>query len=202
VLLRYSIGARKMVNFKKNVTTEYWDEGLFDCEATREGARMMDELARRYQGLHLREDQEPISIQDSEDEYPIEVIGSGQTRVVIYMPDEWYTGTGDCIAKIQWDPHHRQNSREIDIWDNANGRMAGLLAPILDWSEMDQWLIMPEAETYRSLNAKEAGDIVRSLESKLKDMGVRTTDIRRGNIGRIEGRDVVIDYGSMKPEQW
>jgi len=187
-----------MVEFKKNVTTEYWDESLFDCEATREGARMMDEISRRYQGHRTRPDEEPLVIQDTEDQYPVEIINTGKTRVVIDMPDEWHTGTTDCIAKIQWDPHYHQTSREINVWENASGRVGALLAPILDSSDMAQWIIMPRAEFYTSLTPKEIGDIVRELKGKLRELLPKATDIRRGNVGRIEGRDVVIDYGTLK----
>jgi len=187
-----------MVDFKRNVTTEYWDETLFDCEATRTGERQMNELARRYQARRLRPDEEPLEIQKTEEQYGAEVLGSGQSRVVIDMPDKWHSGTSDCIAKIQWSPVYQQTAQEIDVWQNANGRVGALLAPLLDWSEMKQWAIMPRAELYTSLSAKVTGDIVRELRNELRNLRVQTTDLRRENVGRVEGRDVVIDYRGLK----
>jgi hypothetical protein len=187
-----------MVDFEMNVTREAWDERLFNCEATREGARMMDEIARRYQGEMLRPDEEILTIQETEEQYPVDIIGTGKTRVVIDMPDSWHTGTTDCIAKIQWDPHYHQTSGEIGIWENANGSTAALLAPILDHSEMRQWLIMPRAERYTDITIKEAGRISDKLRDLLRDQGYQASDIRRANVGRIEGRDVVIDYGNLR----
>lgn len=187
-----------MVDFKQNVTTEYWDETLFDCEATREGAREMNEIARRYQARRLRPDEEPLVIHDTEEEYGAEIISSGDARVVVDMPEHWHTGDGNCIAKIQWDPNYQQTANEIHIWNNANGRVGGLLAPVLDHSEMSQWLIMPEAELHTGLTSKELGDMVRKLRKELRNLGVKVQDVRRANVGRVEGRDVVIDYGVMQ----
>jgi len=187
-----------MVDFDINVTQEYWEEDQFDCEVTREGARRMDEIARRYQGINLRPDEEVLTIDESIEEYDLSYIGSGKTRVVINVPPEWMNGRGDCIAKIQWDPNYHQTAQEIDIWENANGRAAALLAPVVDRSEMKQWLLMPRAERYTGLSVKEAGRISRQLREGLQDEGYQASDIRRANVGRIDGRDVVIDYGSIK----
>jgi len=185
-----------MVDFM-NVTTEAWEESLFDCEATSKGKRQMDEMARRYQAQRLLPDEEPLVIQDTEDEYGVEVIGSGKTRVVIDLPDKWHRGTSDCIAKIQWDPHYHQTSGEITVWENANGRTAALLAPILDHSDMNQWLIMPEATLHTELTVKQTSTISSKLQNKLSDQGYRASDIRAANVGRIMNRDVVIDYGQL-----
>lgn len=188
-----------MVEFETNITTEYWDEDLFDCEATKEGARRMTEIAQRFQGLSQPHfDEEYLTINEAKEEYGLEVISSGQARVVIELPEEWGTGHTDCIAKIQWDPHYQQTHAEIEMWQNVNGRQAALLAPLLDWSVTYEWLIMPRATMYDDLTAKEAGNIVRTLRRKLRDVGLSGTDIRRANVGRIEGRDVVIDYGNLK----
>jgi len=187
-----------MVDFDINVTQDYWEEGLFDCEATREGANKMNEIARRYQAENLRPDEALLTIDDSKEEYGLDVIGTGKTRVVINLPPAWHTGTTDCIAKIQWDPTRHQTAREIDIWENANGRTAALLAPILDRSELKQWLIMPEAEMYTDLTVRESGRIADKLRDKLQDQGYQASDIRRANIGRIDGRDVIIDYGVIR----
>lgn len=188
-----------MVEFETNVTTEYWDEHLFDCGATKTGARKMDEIANRFQGRGMyREDEEYLTIQDAEDEYNLDIIGSGQTRVVINLPDGWSYGDTDCVAKIQWDPNYHQTSAEIHIWENAGGRVGALLAPVLDYSEFKNWLIMPRAEMYTDLTIKETGKIVKKLRRKLRNLDVKSSDIRRANVGRIEGRDVVIDYGNLK----
>ena len=91
-----------------------------------------------------------------------------------------------------------QTANEIDVWENASGRVAALLAPILDFSELKQWLIMPKAERYTGLTIKETSKIVKKLRQWLTESGYKSTDIRRANVGRIEGRDVVIDYGNLK----
>lgn len=187
-----------MVDFNINVTQDYWQEDQFNCQATREGARKMEEIARRYQGERLRPDEDILTIQQSEEEYNLDIIGSGKTRVAINLPESWSTGTTDCIAKIQWDPTRHQTAREIDIWENASGRTAALLAPILDRGEMKQWLIMPRAERYTQLTVREAKRIAKTLRTKLQDQGYRASDIREANIGRIDGRDVVIDYGVVR----
>lgn len=187
-----------MVEFTSNVTTQYWEEDQFDCEATSEGNRKMNEIARRYQGRGMREDEEYLTIQDSEEEYGLDIIGSGKTRVVINMPERWTTGETDCIAKIQWDPTYHQTDKEIWVWENANGKQAALLAPLLDWSEMSNWLMMPKAERYTGISQKEIGRMVRGLRNRLGEVGFRAQDIRRANVGRVDGRDVVIDYGQLE----
>lgn len=193
------LGWLMVVEFETNVTTECWDEHLFNCGANNTGARTMDEIANRFQGRGIyRGDEEYLTIGEAEEEYDLDIIGSGKTRVVIELPDKWSYGDTDCIAKIQWDPHYHQTSAEIHTWENADGRVAALLAPVLDSSEMRNWLIMPKAEMYQDLTIKETGGIVKKLRSELTKLGVKSSDIRRANVGRIAGRDVVIDYGNLK----
>jgi len=187
-----------MVEFEINVTQEYWDEALFDCQATRTGSQKMEEIARRFQGESMRPDEEYLTIDDAEEEYNLDIIGTGKTRVVINLPENWVTGTGDCIAKIQWDPTYHQTAGEIQTWNNASGSTAALLAPVLDHSEYKQWLIMPRAERYTDLSVKETGRISDKLRDGLRDQGYRAQDIRRANVGRVMGRDVVIDYGVLR----
>jgi hypothetical protein len=187
-----------MVNFDSiNVTTEYWDEDLFHCEATDKGGRLMDEMSARLQGIRTGHQKEYMSIREVEDMYGVKIIGEGIARIVIEIPDSWHTGGKDCVAKIQWDEEYQQMASEIEVWKSANGRVAALLAPMLDWSELSFWGIMPKAELHNDIKPNKSRKIVRKIRKGLRDSGATSKDVRRANVGRIEGRDVLIDYADV-----
>lgn len=182
-----------------DITTAPWSEDDFDCSATRTGARQMDEISRKFQGRSVGgKVPEILTIDEAEEEYNLDIIGVGKTRVVIDVEDDWVTGNTDCIAKLQWDSTYHQNSHEIMIWENANGSQAALLTPILDSAESMNWLIMPKVEGFRGMSAKKAGKIVRGIVEKMRKVGFVTQDVRRANVGVLNGRGVVLDYGSVR----
>jgi len=45
-----------------NITTEPWDESLFDCKLNDHGQRKFDVMAWRLQGNKARTPKEPLSI--------------------------------------------------------------------------------------------------------------------------------------------
>lgn len=180
-----------------NITTEPWDERLFDCELTREAQRTLDEIARRVKGRNLQPDVEPLPTNDVEDEYDVEIIGSGHSRIVLELPDSAWKVNGDCVVKVQWTTVYRQTAAEIDVWENAGGRLAALLAPILQRSEYKHWSVMPKATRHGDLKPSERREISRELTAELRSLGYRSGDIRPANIGRINGRDVIIDYADV-----
>lgn len=187
-----------MAKFEESrVVENYWDETLLDCRATVEGRRVMDEISMRLQGLSEAYG-EFLSVNDAEKEYNLDIIDKGSSRIVINPNDGWVSGRTECIAKIQWDETFDQNSSEISKWEEMNGRKAALVAPILDHSKRNFWLIMPKAELTWGIDPDVAKEILNDLSRKMRQVGLTSGDVRRANIGRVEGRDVVIDYADFR----
>lgn len=188
-----------MVEF--NIGEDYWERDMFDCSLNRTGKRQLDELARRLQGEppYTEEDQ-MWSINEGLERMGIESIASGAARVVVELKDSWLSGgtPEDCIAKVQWDRHYRQNFNEVQVWENANGRQASLLLPIIEHEEsVANWILVPRAKTVFDMDPIERRNTVKEIRNKARDAGFKTKDIRGANVGILRGRGVIIDYGVM-----
>lgn len=187
-----------MVEFSSNITTSAWDEALFDCRMTSKGKDLADEINRRF--LEAEEGQsykEELSISKVPQEYGGELLGSGISRMAYDPPEDWTTGSSDCILKIQWDSFGNQNANEIALWQNANGRQAAILNPVLEYGGMRGWLLVPKAESYTNVPIADLKEMVKTLRRTARDVGFVTDDVRMANVGRVEGRDVITDYGTL-----
>lgn len=188
-----------MVDTIFNITHEFWDEDLFDCEATNKGARTMADISEMFRGQEgFGGEIRHMTIDEAFERYDMELVGQGHARLVVVPPDDWVTGSTECIAKLQWSPSSLQNRQEIHIWTNVNGRQAALLAPVLDYDMSGSWLLMPKAETSWDIPMNELLDMESEMRSELRARGFSTHDIDLRNIGRVEGRDVMIDYGTLE----
>jgi len=196
-----------MVEFSQNITTEFWDETLFNCEISRTGRQELREIARHWlvDGFDQRRNQEETieywSIDKAIERFDLELLGTGKTRVVVYPPDRWLSqgNPQECVVKIQWDEYRHQNFNELQVWKEANGRQAAILNPVLDEEEIRaNWLLVPKADNYRNIKTSTVHQIANKLRGKATELGMKARDVRAGNVGRVEGRDVIIDYGQLQ----
>jgi hypothetical protein len=189
-----------MVTF--NVGEKYWEEDQFDCKLTRTGKRQLNELSRRLMGEPPYDTEDQMwTIDEGLERMGLESLGSGKTRVVVFPKEEWMKAgsASDCVVKVQWDRHYRQNWQEVEIWTNANGSQASVLLPILDWEEATRnWILVPRAETAWEMTAKERNEMLSEIKSEARNQGIKTSDLRLDNVGMIGNKAVIIDYGVME----
>jgi len=117
--------------------------------------------------------------------------------LVVKPPESWWDENTGCVVKVQWNQKSGQTYNEIRVWEDAPGGLAALLAPILQHSEFYEWVVMPEAKGYESFKPGKRKSVARALRSKMNSLGYRARDVSSANIGRIEGRDVIVDYGTF-----
>lgn len=118
-----------------------------------------------------------------------EIIGGGASR---YAWD-----LGECVLKSPINGHDfgaKQNRTESEVWTQADMHgVTDYLARVYDASPSGSHLVMEKADTSLSLDRKK--EIVRELETKLRDQGIFCKDIKEGNVGEVDGEPVLIDYG-------
>lgn len=125
---------------------------------------------------------------------PLEFVACGAWRCVFSL-----TGTG-VVVKFPWRTSGKgydDNLREFEIWRRAEGdeELQPYLAPALAVEEDGSWLLMEEAGwAPPPPSHDEYPDEWIGLFQAADDLGV--VDLHRGNIGRIDGRLVMIDYAS------
>jgi hypothetical protein len=104
----------------------------------------------------------------------------GSTRRVFVTPD------GGRVVKLE--PRGRFNRREAEL--SRLGLDA--LVPVLDHGADHTWLVMPRVDV------PAWGDIpqsaVREVRRSLREQGYECTDVRRGNVGFMDGRPALFDY--------
>lgn len=114
-----------------------------------------------------------------------EFVGAGISRSA-------YSFDG-CIVKV---PHTNDglidNKTEAETYKALPDAVKDHFAPVEDVDPDGRWVIMPFVERA----TKRGRDILaEALRQDIEKKGVRCTDIRGENVGRLEGRPVVFDYG-------
>lgn len=102
----------------------------------------------------------------------------------------------DFVVKV--DEHGWCNQREVALWKAWKGTdLERYLAPVLEWEPKGaQWLVMQKVEQYRP-EGNWAEDY-EDLENQARDLGIE--DCHDGNVGYLNGRLVVCDYGFLENE--
>jgi len=187
------------------ITTKPWRENLFNCETTDLGRRKLDEMATRLRGIDpatgMIDEERMIPSTEVEQEYPVDVIGKGAHRVVMSLPSQYLKNEVGCIAKVQRGTTGNQTRAEAETWQQLNGSQAALMAPVLESDRLGRWLLMPQARTSAQITHQKAKEIAKRLRMRARNQGLSSNDIRPANVGVIENRGVVIDYGDVTVER-
>lgn len=110
----------------------------------------------------------------------------------IYAPEPaLVAGDGECVLKVPKNLLGAYESmRELTYWRTLPAAVRRYLVPILDHGDDFRWLLMPWAEA--DLTSAE----ILELWSALCDAGYAFEDANWAhNLGRVDGRPVVLDYG-------
>lgn len=113
-------------------------------------------------------------------------VGSGVARDVY--------GKGSCVLKLD----HlggENNAQEIRISEKASVELRDKIVPVVAYSKFYKWLIMPKAQTSKNLKGVEIDRVFDQLEKSLADADLKCADFTLSNIGKLDNKPVIIDYG-------
>lgn len=113
-------------------------------------------------------------------------IGSGASRDVYEK--------GSCILKLDH-MGGANNEQEIRISEKAPKELRDKIVPVVAYSNVYNWLIMPKAKTGKALSGKEIDRIADQLDKSLLEANLKCTDFTLSNVGKLENKPVIIDYG-------
>jgi len=113
-------------------------------------------------------------------------IGSGTSR------DVYEKGT--CVLKLDH-MGGNNNRQEIRISEKAPKELQDKIVPVVAYSDFYSWLIMPKAKTEKIMSGKEIDNVWSNLLGTMIDANLTCTDFTLSNIGKLENKPVIIDYG-------
>lgn len=103
---------------------------------------------------------------------------------------------GKCIVKVALDKVGvNDNERETLFSQSPPEPIRDLIVPVVAHSPSFKWIVMPKAEVARFMSWQESGKVDREIKKKLDNVGYFFIDLHEGNIGRLEGKPVILDYG-------
>jgi hypothetical protein len=119
-----------------------------------------------------------------------ELLATGLGRDIYRVPVDLLTADRDCVLKI---PSRLigsyENRREALYWRELPAAVRRQLAPVYD--DGVEWILMPEADQDLT-----SGEIL-ELWSSLREAGWACEDANwQHNLGRVDGRPVILDYGA------
>lgn len=92
-----------------------------------------------------------------------------------------------------------QNTYEVASYSVTEDKIKDLLVPIVAHSPVKQykWIVLPKVETHNQedFDECEGTRIADRLENELEERGAKCEDVHYNNVGRLIGRDVLLDYG-------
>lgn len=97
-------------------------------------------------------------------------------------PDDWLTGA--------------QNRKEVERWQRMTPDVARWYAPVLDYDPTGAWLTMPLARP-----AQRSQTVLWGIDSELRALGIVEYDLKHDNIGVIDEKLLVLDYGFSREMQ-
>lgn len=107
--------------------------------------------------------------------------------------DVW--GWDDCIVKVPNSVRSRvDNLIEADIWKYGPDKLKQYLAPVDDTDAGATYVTMPEADT--DIGHIKLIGISLMLGDDLKKVGYACADVTPQNVGLLNGKPVLFDYGS------
>ncbi len=101
----------------------------------------------------------------------------------------------DCVVKVSNSMQHRKHNQiEEETWKGAPSKFRPLLTPVTDADPAGQWLVMPRAKV-NELDMMERSAIGVGIEAAMGMEGWECPDLHTGNVGKLDGKPVAIDYG-------
>ena len=131
-------------------------------------------------------------------------LGEGNHRVVYAVSPssrgEMFDGGDDYIVKVSKGPDPWANQNEILNWEYMPSDIEGFFAPVVDYHPEGYWLAMPRAQMGVEGHERD------SVYSALTGSGYDLDDVRKDNMGYIDGTPKVVDYGfrierKLSPEE-
>ena len=160
------------------------------CSLTDEGRRAADEISTRYWEAALADDEAArAECRRRASAAGLEQIATGSRRTVFAVADELVVGSAECVLKI---PHelfgYLEHRAEVASWKRMPEEARRHVAPI--WERGEGWHLLPRAET--DVTSRK----ILEVWSALSDAVWYCENANWGhNIGRVDGRPVVLDYG-------
>lgn len=161
-----------------------------DTTLTEEGRRIVESVVHCYEEASYGGDydtrEECMAIARSKG---LDHLGSGVGRDIYAVGDELVTGDDECVLKVSANlVGCHESTREIRSYERVSAAAREYLAPILDHDV--GWLLMPRAA--EGVDAHE----IQQLLADFHDTGWACEDSNESsNVGKLEGRPVIIDYG-------
>lgn len=112
-------------------------------------------------------------------------IGQGRDRIVFESNSGDILPKGYVLKISKGAP--KQNIEAVNTWNSMGEEARKHVAPIIEWSNDYKWVIQKQA-AHTAYGSKE-------VREKLEEEGWVCTDIRSENVGKINGRYVLMDLG-------
>lgn len=89
------------------------------------------------------------------------------------------------------------NQYEVATYAIAEDKVKEVFTPVVAHSPTFKWLVVPEARTMAndSLSWDKLRDIGHKIQEHLDSVGANCTDLHRGNLGLLDNKPVIIDFG-------
>lgn len=152
------------------------------CLPTNEEACVINQCIRES----AKEDDRAVAKQKCLAKIGYSKIGSGTSRDVYEK--------GQCVLKLDHMGGHN-NQQEIRISEKAPEELRDKIVPVVAYSDFYSWLIMPKAKTEKNMSGKEIDHVADQLDKKLLEVNLKCTDFTLSNVGKLENKPVIIDYG-------
>ena len=123
------------------------------------------------------------------------LLGEGNHRVVYGQSlsaegtDDAVFSDQDCVVKLAKFDDPWANRNEIINHEFAPDGVAQFLAPVHEWADDGQWLLMDRAKMGVSPSERDW------IEEEIQARGYQLDDIRTDNMGYIDGNPYIVDYG-------
>jgi hypothetical protein len=101
---------------------------------------------------------------------------------------------GEYIVKIERG-NPEQNKIELTVFEKANARLKEFLVPIIESDKNYRWMVQPRAETAENMPLPKLYRIFNELNESLKANGISIPDFNPMNIGLLNNKPVITDYG-------
>jgi len=164
-----------------------------NCYATDKGIEVFREINEILSNTGWAERERRAK--ELSDAYDLDFLGAGVSRAAYRAENKkLIEGGEECVVKIAQDDTIWQNKRETLNWilieEFADFEVAKHFTPVIDFDKTDfTWITMPFAGEGISFSDSNR------LESKLQGTLFETGDMGMGNMGKINGVPVVVDYG-------
>lgn len=159
------------------------------CSLTKTGREVAEELTHRLWEVELtREFDRRSECEEYAAAHGLRKIGHGAKRAVYALADDLVEGASDPVLKVAYAFTGYYEIRSEGVWwEEMPDRSRDCFTPV--WEYGRGWLLTARAET------DVTDEDVRELEAALDEVGWIGEDLKPANVGKLEGRPVLVDYG-------